>query len=82
MQDIGGEEKKEFQPEDKKIKAAKETIQADSTRYNYLPGYLKVIFIILTIAGIILGCMIVLGLNIGGWVMRNTVYYYVLFAIF
>jgi len=52
------------------------------SRYDILHGPLKVIAYILPVIGLILFIMYVFGWSIGGWVLENMRYYYLLYALF
>jgi TRAP transporter 4TM/12TM fusion protein len=57
-------------------------VQTDPTRYRILPLPLKALFVLFTVIGVGLGIIFILGINISGWVMINSAYYYALFALF
>jgi TRAP-type uncharacterized transport system fused permease subunit len=52
------------------------------TRYRYLPNCFKVLFLALTIIGITLFCLYLLGISVFGYKLNSVQYYYIIFAIF
>ena len=60
----------------------KDIVKVKTTRYDYLPMYLKVIFIALTVIGISLSIFYLFGFSFHGKVMLSYVYYFALYACF
>ncbi|HUT67566.1 MAG TPA: TRAP transporter fused permease subunit [Dehalococcoidales bacterium] len=54
----------------------------ENTRYGHLPGYVKIIFLIFTIAGIGLAVFTIFGFTVGGRTLFDAAYYYLLIAVF
>lgn len=57
-------------------------IQAETTRFNSLSSYLKIVIIILALIGISLSVMHVFSLSIGKTTILTISYYYALYAVF
>jgi TRAP transporter 4TM/12TM fusion protein len=57
-------------------------LQAQITRYNVMPKWLKVIFTVLSTSGVGLFIFYMKGWSIQGYVLSSSAYYYLLFAVF
>jgi TRAP transporter 4TM/12TM fusion protein len=61
----------------------KAPVEAETTRYANLPKLVKIIFLALTVAGVGLATVVILGISFGGRVViTSTGYYYLLFGFF
>jgi TRAP transporter 4TM/12TM fusion protein len=68
---------------DKTLKHEEGRVEFQSTRYENLPKLVKVIFLVLTITGVALAVIYILGFSFGGRVVITTTgYYYLLFGLF
>lgn len=68
---------------DKTSKNEEGGVEYQPTRYENLPKLVKIIFLVLTIAGVGLATIYVLGFSFGGRVVITTTgYYYLLFGLF
>lgn len=60
-----------------------ETIeQSEDSRYENLPTYLKVIFIFLTTAGVILSVFYLFSIRVSGLIIRQLIYFYLFMGAF
>jgi TRAP transporter 4TM/12TM fusion protein len=56
--------------------------QGDDSRYGVLPNYLKIIFLTLTLFGVILSVFFIFSIRVRGLVINEITYYYLFLAAF
>ena len=56
--------------------------QGDDSRYESLPLYLKIIFLSLTVAGVVLSVFYIFSIRIGGLIINEVAYYYLFLGAF
>lgn len=56
--------------------------ESDDSRYNAMPMYLKVTFLALTIAGVIMSIFFIFSIRVKGVVMNELTYYYLFLGAF
>jgi TRAP-type uncharacterized transport system fused permease subunit len=58
------------------------TIQAEITRYPYLSKWLRVLVVTVSTIAVSIAIVYLFGFHIGGWVLLDIGYYYLIFAVF